>query len=922
MAFLAPIIIGAVGMTGAGAALASIALGVGLSFAANKIRGKQQKQGPIGAAVGLTIDTNAPRQLIVGETSHGGSLAFWHLSGANNERLWLVIALADYECTSLEGVIVAGKRKGWNAGTGEVADYNGKLKVRFYSGAAGQTADAALVAASGGRWTVDEVGTGVCYVVVEAVYSETLFPSGIPEYGFIVRGSKFLDDRTGTTAYSANATVALRAILRGVSVAGQPLIGMGTPNAAVRPSESNAAANICDELVPLKAGGSEARYRCNCVLDSTTNNQGLIETILASMGGELIESGGIYRIFAGAARTPVANLTDADFISDSDLSFRPKKGRAGIVNAVYGSYIDPTRLYAPIGLAQRTSTSDETLDGGRRYPMTLDLTSVTSRTQAQRLLELERRRARRPGILEGRNQPSVIALEPGDWVTITSARRGFVAKSFELESAASSQRLEVDAVWQETDSDVDYWTTSLEIDDGQVIDLPPAGPPSTAITGLAAVAQPYATGSGQVIPTISITWAQVTDPTAVRIIAEYRRVGDTVAMTATVIDPSATSYVISDGILSGTQYEVRLRIETRPERATTWAAWTAVSSPTDTAVIPISLVSNFATDVADGSITHPKLSDQARIELALLSAREDAAASVASQVSQVRADFARVATAILDIQTRQMTTGAFVRRQEVIRQTDTESFAKSLVEINAGLATAAANLATEQTARANGDSAEASARTDMQALLQGQIDNKASSAALTSEASTRASADSAEVDARLALQSSLQTQIDGKASSAALASEASTRASADSAEATARLALTSVVDGNTATIGVMQGTINGIKAYIAITLDVNGRFGFFKMDGTGSEISTILGSDKFRIVSSSVNGGTPVLMFDVQNIDGTPRFVMPGDVYVQKVVAGAIETVHLKAGKLVAPRLENVANTNWVDLSTGALRLG
>jgi hypothetical protein len=223
MPFIAPLVVGALGLTGAAAAVAEIGIGLGLSFAATKLRPKQKRSTSSearGAPVNLTIDTNPNRTVIIGEAATGGSLAYWQLSGTDNNVLHMVIPLADHECTSLQKVLVNGKEKTRNATTGEIDGYGANLVIRFYSGAAGQTADSEVVATSGGRWTSNEVGTGVCYVVAKLTYDEKLFPEGIPDLSFVVRGLKLFDPRTSTTGYSANVAVALWNVLRGISSAG------------------------------------------------------------------------------------------------------------------------------------------------------------------------------------------------------------------------------------------------------------------------------------------------------------------------------------------------------------------------------------------------------------------------------------------------------------------------------------------------------------------------------------------------------------------------------------------------------------------------------------------------------------------------------------------------------------------------------
>lgn len=630
MAFLAPLIGAALGLGTVGTALVSVGLGVGLSFLSNKLKPKT-KSAPSGSRVGLTIDTNAPRQVIIGETATGGSLVFWHLSGSDNKKLWMVIALADHECTSLQSVIVSNKLKSWNSGSGQVDGYGSDLLVRFYSGAPGQTADSALVSASGGRWTSSEVGTGVCYVVVEATYDEKKFPEGIPEFGFVVRGAKLFDPRTETTAYSDNSAVAVYNLLRGISSNGEPLIGMNVPALAIRQSEAEAAANACDEDVDLKGGGDEKRYRCGVVLDCDMTNRDAIETLLASMAGEVIESGGIYRIMAGVAQSPVANITDDDLIVDEPLTVRPKKGRNEIVNSVQGSFSDPSRNYAPIGLPPRTSSEDEEADGGIRLSTTLDLVAVTSRSQAQRVCEIERRRSRRMGSASMRLRARWFVLEPGDWITFTSNRRGYVSKTFVIESASGARDLQSDIVLAETDEDIDEWSVELEIDDDQVIDQPPAGPAFDTVTGVVLANLTFTALGGEQRPGLQITWTPVDDPTVTSLALQYRKVGDTTALERQILDPLAGSYAWLDGVQGQLEYEARLRPVTLPERAVNWTSWasTAENSPPQVVTQAVEALS-----VPPDTITPQMLSAQSRLELMISTATSALQGSVNERIEE------------------------------------------------------------------------------------------------------------------------------------------------------------------------------------------------------------------------------------------------------------------------------------------------
>ena len=650
MPFLVPLVAGAIGLGATATFALEIGVAVGLTFLAKKLRPKtksaESAQAERGVQVGLQISTNPPRQVIIGECATGGSLVYWQLSGTDNSTLQMVIALADHECVSLQSVIVNGKPRAWDTGTTEVAGFSGKLKVRFHSGAIGQAYDSIVGAASGGRWTSNEKGSGVCYAVAEMIYDEEVFPEGIPDLSFIVRGVRLYDPRTGTTNYSNNSAVAVYNILRGITVGGEPLLGMNVPTSAIRLSEAQAAANACDEAVARKAGGTEDRYRCNVILDTTQSNRDIIETILASMAGEVIESGGVYRIMAGVAQSPVAAITDDDLITSEPFLVRPKRGRNEIVNAVHGSYTDPARGYEAVPLPPRTSSTDEDLDGGIRLAQSFDLRAVTSRSQAQRIMEVERRRARRMASATMRIRARWFVLEPGDWITFTSNRRGYSSKTFVVHSASGARDLTSDIVLLETDDQIDDWSTSLEIDDDQVVDLASGGPNLSFVSGVI-LQNVTITAAGAVQrPGLNIQWTPITDTTVTELEIEYRRVGDTLALkTPQVLDPSTGQYTWTTGVQSGVIYEARIRPRTRPRRSVTWSSWVAVAANSVNQVVAVAA---YAETVNPAGLPPAILSAQERFELSLIFETDEVLGSLSNAVEETRRSAEKAHSAVVD----------------------------------------------------------------------------------------------------------------------------------------------------------------------------------------------------------------------------------------------------------------------------------
>lgn len=721
MPFIAPLIAGALSLGAVGTAVLEVGLAVGLSFAATKLRPKvKSAKGATqsGTRVGLRIDTNPPRQVIIGEAATSGSLVYWQLSGDDNKVLHMVFALADHECNSLQKVLVNGKEKSRDSGTGQIDGYGANLVVTFYSGASGQTADSELVSTSGGRWTSNDKGTGVCYVVVKMTYDEKLFPEGIPDFGFVVRGIKLTDPRTGTDAYSDNPAVAIYSVMRGISVGGEKLIGMNVPAEAIRTSEAEAAANACDELIAKKAGGTEKRYRCNVVLDCTQSNRDIIETLLASMAGEVIESGGIYRIMAGVAQTPVADLTDADLIVSEPLVTRPKRSRNEIVNAMQGSFTDPTRSYSSVALPPRTSTDDEDADGGIRLTRSLDLVAVTSRSQAQRILEVERRRARRMASASMKVRARWFGLEPGDWITYSSDRRGYVEKTFVVQSKTGNRDLTSDIVLIETDAAIDDWTAaSDEIDDDQVIDLASAGPGLSEVSGIDLDAVTVIGATGQERPGLQIEWTPIDDPTIVGIALEYRKSGDTVAFDRGITDPSAGTYTWVTGVQGGVTYEARLRPIARPERATTWSSWVTSASESPPQIVSAAAI---AYEVPPDTITPAMLSAQARFELSLIFETDAILGSASQMIADTVATAEKSHAAVIQSLIDGYENRSAIQVEQRQRQTADIALAEQITTVLAQINTNAAQVQTSLTALATDVSAQADLIQTVSTALDGQ----------------------------------------------------------------------------------------------------------------------------------------------------------------------------------------------------------
>lgn len=118
----------------------------------------------------------------------------------DNQFLHLVIPLTAHEVDAIEAVY-------FNDVPSLMHGYN---TVKTYLGTQTQVADADLIAASKGRWTVNHKLTGVAYIYVKLEWNDSAWPTGIPNIKALVRGKKIYDPETTTTAWTDNWALCLR----------------------------------------------------------------------------------------------------------------------------------------------------------------------------------------------------------------------------------------------------------------------------------------------------------------------------------------------------------------------------------------------------------------------------------------------------------------------------------------------------------------------------------------------------------------------------------------------------------------------------------------------------------------------------------------------------------------------------------------
>lgn len=175
--------------------------------------------------------------------------------------------------------------------------------------------------------------------------------------------------------------------------------------------------DVCDETVPLKSGGSEARYVCGGTL---VFSEGEIEDQLNPMfvsgAADPIRIGGKLGYAAGEYRAPEMTL---GYMLGQGFSFPDMSPGDQVVNTLRVSYLSPNRGYETAELEPWSIPGALAADGGLPAVKTLDLPFCASATQAMRVRKIIGLRQRRQERIEGGElPPEALNLVGGSTVTI------------------------------------------------------------------------------------------------------------------------------------------------------------------------------------------------------------------------------------------------------------------------------------------------------------------------------------------------------------------------------------------------------------------------------------------------------------------------------------------------------------------------
>lgn len=376
----------------------------------------------------LTLrEAAAPQKIVYGTRRVGGTVVFAHTT-QNNYLLHLVVAWAGHEIDSY-GALYFGDEEIPLSGGIATGKYAGKVGVDDQLGTADQGAFGNLIHHAPELWTAAHRGRGIACSYITVHWDRTLFGQfDHSKIWRVINGKKVWDPRTEEIVFSHNAALIVADWMNSEK------FGRGIPYAEMLQDDLEAAADVCDEEVELKAGGTEMRYACAAVLSSDTAFVDNVNKLLSAMRGEVYQLGDAWAVQAAAWEPPTLVFNEGDF--REPFTVTDGIGREGF-NAIKGKFANPAKNWQLDDFPAVIVPGYEIEDGGDgnglgRVFDDVHLECTPSVEGAQRLARIDLRAHRQPIAFTARLKLTGLRARTGKNVAIDNVLMGWEEKPFKV----------------------------------------------------------------------------------------------------------------------------------------------------------------------------------------------------------------------------------------------------------------------------------------------------------------------------------------------------------------------------------------------------------------------------------------------------------------------------------------------------------
>ncbi len=318
-----------------------------------------------------TLDGSGGLVLVLSHTPAGGVVdAVWRTGSGDGEQqgALTVVSLVGTTLTLSGGPAGASAWVSYSYATGDKL-----VRIRTYSGAAGQNVGAAIAGDFAGEITSAEKFDSIALGIMQMQFDTDVFPQGRPTLTAVMRGAKVYDPRKDSTVAGGSGAHRIATPSTWEWSENPALLayhyarwayGWNLSAADIMPAaEVGTEATACDESTVFTlrdASGATStvtlpRYRCGITIkadDDPASRRRYMDEIVATMAGADGWDGGVWRFRAGRKKSAVATL-DESWLS------RPAKGGKGEpvlrganaytreqrFNAISGKCIDPAQRY-------------------------------------------------------------------------------------------------------------------------------------------------------------------------------------------------------------------------------------------------------------------------------------------------------------------------------------------------------------------------------------------------------------------------------------------------------------------------------------------------------------------------------------------------------------------------------------------------
>ena len=519
---------GALAIFGLGAVASfgvAFAIGAGLSMVSRALMPKPS-MGQQMVGLDFTVrEPDATRKMIYGRTRVGGAIVFIDTTDGDedNEYIHMVIAMAGHEIDAFEKIYFNNELV-WNSGTILTA-WQPFLDVNIHLGNQ-TTADSELVARST-KWTSNHILRDTAYMYVRLKYDAEQFANGLPNISATVRGKKVLNPVTSVTEWTQNPALCVYDYLRDTKY------GLAESASDINSASLATAISLCDQNVALAAGGNQARYTLDGVIDTANSKKDNIEAMLSAMSGKLVYSSGEYFVSGGAYVAPTVTIDESVMIGG--LEVQTKQSRRSLYNGVKGIFRSEEDNYNAADYPAQLSSTFSAADGDPIY-LDMALPFTTNNIRAQRIAKLALLQSRQQTTITVPCNLTALKFRAGDTVMITNAKMGWDQKIFQVLgydlSLTASGEIVVNVQAIETAAAIYDWTSSDEEDylAGGELDLYDGKTAQPPVAPLNITPSSTVNSDGTVTPSLDLSWTAAADAFTDYYIVQYNNSTDSGAV--------------------------------------------------------------------------------------------------------------------------------------------------------------------------------------------------------------------------------------------------------------------------------------------------------------------------------------------------------------------------------------------------------